>query len=401
MTLPPGLPCPPPAAWRDARCGGPAALAQALQDSRQHTLRTLSHWEAALPDLQVPYRAGLNPPAWEFGHVVWFQRHWLSRNPEWRLGWRARPKAPRTPSPLALADHWFNSSEVAHTDRWTLPLPPLEVLKREAQLALDEHLAMLEALGPNPDDEALYFFRLCLFHEDMHHEAALYMARQLGVPVSGWAGPRPVSEPSHAVDGRLAIEAHRWTLGWREPSGFAFDNEQGPHEVDLAAHSIDAQVLCWERFWPFIDSGAVHRRVHWTEAGWAWHQAHRQRWEGGPGGAPREPVAHVSQHEAKAWCHWAGRRLPTEAEWESAAVQQAERFSWGQVWEWTDSPFQPYPGFQVHPYEDYSAPWFDGRPVLRGGSHFTHDRMKCPTYRNYFTADRTDVAAGFRTAGPA
>ena len=83
---------------------------------------------------------------------------------------------------------------------------------------------------------------------------------------------------------------------------------------------------------------------------------------------------HLSQHEALAWCRWAGRRLPTEAEWECAAVSAEamnEDFDWGQVWEWTASPFVPYPGFEAHPYRDYSMPWFDGRPVLRGASFAT------------------------------
>ena len=96
---------------------------------------------------------------------------------------------------------------------------------------------------------------------------------------------------------------------------------------------------------------------------------------------------------------WAGRRLPTESEWECAALT-APGFSWGQVWEWTASPFAPYPGFVAHPYRDYSQPWFDGRPVLRGASFATQPGMRHPRYRNYFTADRSDLFAGFRSCAP-
>jgi EgtB-related family protein len=112
---------------------------------------------------------------------------------------------------------------------------------------------------------------------------------------------------------------------------------------------------------------------------------------------PQQPAAHVTRHEADAWCRWAGRRLPTEAEWERAAVTQPQAMRWGDVWEWTASPFAPYPGFEAHPYRDYSAPWFDGRPVLRGASFMTQPRMKHPRYRNYFPAYRNDVPAGFRS----
>ncbi|MBS1221228.1 MAG: Serine/threonine kinase, partial [Proteobacteria bacterium] len=97
-----------------------------------------------------------------------------------------------------------------------------------------------------------------------------------------------------------------------------------------------------------------------------------------------------------AWCCWAGRRLPTEAEWEAAAMTQAG-FEWGQVWEWTASRFLPYPGFVAHPYRDYSAPWFGDRYVLRGASRATSPRMAHPRYRNFFLPERNDVPNGFRS----
>ena len=107
---------------------------------------------------------------------------------------------------------------------------------------------------------------------------------------------------------------------------------------------------------------------------------------------------HVNHFEAEAWCRWAGRRLPTEAEWEFAATRSPEfRASTGLVWEWTASPFAPYPGFSTDRYGDYSEPWFHTHQVLKGGSFVTHPRLKYPQYRNFYTPERRDIFCGFRT----
>jgi EgtB-related family protein len=112
------------------------------------------------------------------------------------------------------------------------------------------------------------------------------------------------------------------------------------------------------------------------------------------------PASFIGAKDAQAWCDWAGRALPTEAQWECAA-RTHEGFQWGSVWEWTASTFEPYPGFVPHPYSDYSAPWFGTHRVLRGASEFTSARLLSRSYRNFFLPERTDVPAGFRTVARA
>jgi ergothioneine biosynthesis protein EgtB len=408
-----------------ARRGGAAELAQALQASRADTLATFHAWERALPSLAVPRHDELNPPLWELGHVGWFAAWWTERNPQWRLGHRADPFVARPPARRPDAEALYDSSAVAHDRRWSLPLPDAGATCAELARQLEATLALLATAddrGPARDDE-LYFFRLALVHEDMHHEAALYMAQALGLPIAGddadaGAGAaarwRPARLPGPPAP--LAFVAGRWRLGSPPDAGFAFDNEWGAHEVDLGACRIDAQAVRWAEFLPFVEGAGYAEGRWWSPAGREWlaRGAHRhprylvppatpagrwQRWRFGKLEALPldEPACHLTHFEAEAWCRWAGRRLPTEAEWERAACSAPGAFRWGDVWEWTASPFSPYPGFEPHPYRDYSAPWFDGRPVLRGASFMTQPRMQHPRYRNYFQPGRSDVPAGFRS----
>jgi ergothioneine biosynthesis protein EgtB len=374
---------------RLARQGGRAALEQALLASRADTLATFGAFERALPGLQVPQRAELNPPLWELGHVGWFQSWWLARNPERQQGMNADPDAARLPAERHDAEALYHSGRVAHDTRWGLPLPDADTTRAHLQAQLERTLALLA--GTPENDADLYFFRLALLHEDMHHEAALYMAQGLGVAIEDprWQAPH-LPEPALP----LAFTASSWRLGSPAGSGFVFDNECGAHEVPCPAFEIDAQVLRWADYLPFIEATrATPPRYLRRQAG-RWQQWRHGRWAVLD---LQQPACHLTQHEAQAWCRWAGRRLPTEAEWERAAMTAPGRFRWGDVWEWTASPFTPYPGFVAHPYRDYSAPWFDGRPVLRGASFMTQPRMHHARYRNYFPSGRSDIPAGFRS----
>lgn len=373
-----------------ARAGGRDILADALRDSRSRTLALLEAYVAHLGEaLAVPYSTQLNPPRWEVGHVGWFQDYWIARNAQCALGTRCDPDHERPVGRLPGADALYNSSHVAHATRWTLPLPDLAATLRYLAEGL---AATLDILAGTPEtDDALYFFRLALFHEDMHTEAAIYMAQALDIPLpAALVGPAP-TVPTGAT---LTIPAQSWLLGHSGP-GFAFDNELIAHHVDIAASEIDAQVVTWGRYLPFVEATGTAPPRYLRRQGETWQQRLWGEWRAL---ALDAPATHITWFEADAWCRWAGRRLPTEAEWEATALTQAG-FRWGQVWEWTASRFLPYPGFVAHPYRDYSAPWFGERYVLRGASRATSPRMAHQRYRNFFTPERNDIHAGFRSCG--
>jgi gamma-glutamyl hercynylcysteine S-oxide synthase len=395
-----------------ARCGGKALLADALSAARARSLALFAAYEAALgPDLRVPCTPELNLPLWELGHIGWFADWWLARNPQRQLGVLADPLATRSPARQAArgvdADALYNSSEVPHDARWRLNLPDADAVRADLAASLSDTLALL-ADAPE-DDSSLYFFRLALFHEDMHAEAAVYMAQTLGFdPLE----PPPAAATPATRPTALQVAATDWTLGRNGP-GFAFDNELGAHVVQVGVFEIDAQPVTWAQFLPFVDSGAYAQRRFWGAPGWIWRLSQERmaprHLRQGPQGWEQQvfgrwqpldmaaPASHLTAFEAQAWCAWAGRRLPTEAEWEVAA--QDPGFDWGGIWEWTASAFAPFPGFVAHPYVDYSAPWFDGRPVLKGASWATAPRMRHLKYRNYFTPERNDIVAGFRSVG--
>ncbi|MGX4643235.1 selenoneine synthase SenA [Massilia sp. SYSU DXS3249] len=386
------------------RMGAPA-LDAALQDARRHTLTLFEALAAAGYDraARVPRLPTLNPPLWELGHLAWFA--------EWYVLREAAGSAPgdaRGPSLLEHGDRWFDSNTVTHDSRWTLDLPPSNVLKAYCGAVLDAIRARLA--DTSGGDAALYPYRLALAHEDMHGEALLYTMQALGV-----ATPVPVLAPVAPRPAEIAVEGASFLLGGEQDAGFVFDNERQAAPCEVAPFSIDAQLVSNASYLAFMRDGGYQRPGYWSEAGRAWlretgrvaprywqREAAGDHWHALRFGSratldPCEPVRHVSLHEAEAYCRWAGRRLPLEQEWEWVAASSRPGFGWGQLWEWTASPFLPYAGFAADRYREYSAPYFGRCQVLRGASFATPERLRSPHFRNFYTAGRDDIFVGFRT----
>ena len=388
----------PRAGWPDFSLYRPHPPAEGLRAwlVEAHDLTSLLTQFLGNESLVVPLLPIVNPPLWELGHVAWFQEFWLHRGGDFAA-----------PSMLPHADRWYDSARVAHDTRWSLDLPDAQATRGYVEAVYERTLALFEREALS--DARAYFTQLAIFHQDMHNEAFCYMWQTLGyeMPVD-W----PQANASHTAD--LQIPAGSITLGSSPGTGFVFDNEKWAHEVDLAAYAIARRAVNNAEYRGFVEAGGYARREFWSAAGWAMRErlalAHPRYWRRGAQHwsvrrfdrwaplAEHEAVMHVSWHEAEAYCAWAGRRLPSEAEWEGAAVTCPDRFDSGRVWEWTSSRFAPYPGFTADPYKEYSEPWFaDEHRVLRGGSFVTPRRLLRTTWRNFYQPGRADMFCGFRT----
>lgn len=425
----------------DLRPVEPALLAEWVSDARQKTLDLVTD----LSDEQLlgPELAIVNPPLWEVGHVAWFQEKWVLRH--------ALGCPPFDPG----VDGLYDSAAIAHDTRWELPL-----LSRERTLEYLRHVrdALVQHCSGPVTPETAYFILLSVFHEDMHTEAFTY-TRQ----THGWRAPAFLQHAdAPAVDqgplqGDAVVPGGRFPLGAKPDGSFVFDNEKWAHPVEVAPFRIARAPVTQAEFRLFVEDGGYGQRSLWEDAGWAWRLAEAADqplyWRRTPDGAwqrrvfdtwrdlePHRPMLHVNWYEASAYCRWAGRRLPTEAEWETAAAWDPvagsrRRYPWGDappspelanldwrgggcvdvaayaegdspvgcrqmignVWEWTSSPFTPYPEFTVDPYREYSEPWFHTHMALRGGCWTTRGRLIRNTWRNFYRPERRDVWAGFRT----
>ena len=406
------------------RTAGRDVLSLALIDSRNRTLRWAAAIEAALGSEglrrltpQAP-RDELDPPLWTLGHLAWFQEFWIARNVQRRRGERVEAGAARLASVFVDADRWYEPRALPKRERWAAAdgLPDAATTRQYLVDTLEATLDLL-ANEPEESDATLYFYRLCVLREDMQAEAFAVLAQSVGFAPDGdgkaSASAAPVRGSASAGRPPLALPATRWRLGF-EGAGFAFDHERQAHVVAIPEFEIDAQAVNWAQYGEFVEDGGYDDASHWSEAGWRWAQAQGRR-------SPRhvdqlrhgvlqrrfgqlarvpgnEAVAHVSHHEAEAWCRWAGRRLPGEAEWEAAAHQGASRgFRFGSVWEWTATTFRPFPGFVASGWRVASALPFGSSKVLRGGSAATPQRLRSARLRNFASPDADAGFFGFRS----
>jgi iron(II)-dependent oxidoreductase len=343
-------------------------LAVDLTAAREH----FTHISAGLEGERLlgPKLAIVNPPLWEIGHVGWFQEHWCLR--EGRHGEKILPNA----------DALYDSSNVAHDTRWDLPLPSLSQTRKYVANVLE---LTLDRLAREPENERLrYFVRLCTLHEDMHSEALHYTHQTLGYPDPQF-GDGARTHSASAAD--LNFRGGTLRLGAeRDEERFVFDNEKWAHDVEVAPFSIASLPVTNREYLEYVKAGGRAPR-YWRD------NTEERRFDRWVALDSHAPVRHVSWNEAQDYCRWAGRRLPTEAEWQFAA----SRMQWGDVWEWTATAFAPFPGFSADPYADYSQPWFHTHKVLKGASFATPRRLVHPALRNFYVPERADIFAGFRT----
>lgn len=364
-------------------------LYTALQDMRAHTLDSLGFY-ARSKQLHIPYKPEFNPPLWELGHIAWFQEYWIARNPTRSEGAAMRNGLPKQNSVLARADEWYDSTKVQHKARWDQEYPCGEDCLTYAAQTLDQTLSLLQ--NTSNDDPAVYFYWLALQHEAMHLEAGTYMAQALSIPFEATWSYRAPAHRTVSQGTTAKLPSQDWTLGSASDK-FCFDNELVARSVALEAFEISLDPVSWDRYMTFVVATGHRLPPYIRRAGSSFEVQTFGAW------APMEmqaPAVHISWDDAQTYCTWAQCRLPSEVEWDCAA-RTLKDLNWGEVWEWTQDTFEPFEGFVVHPYAEYSAPWFGTRKVLRGAARATHHVLRHVQYRNFFTPERCDIYSGFRT----
>ncbi|MEV1287712.1 ergothioneine biosynthesis protein EgtB [Micromonospora sp. NPDC049679] len=420
-----------------------ARIADELEASRSRTAMLADAVDD--DDLTRQHSTLMSPLVWDLAHVGNQEELWLVRD-----------VGGLTPIREDI-DHLYDAFQHPRRDRPQLPLLDPGEARAYVRTVRDKVLDLLDRVPLQ--GRALvadgFAFGMIVQHEQQHDETMLATHQlRTGAPVLDAAPPPPRRVP---VGGEVLVPAGPFTMGTStEP--WALDNERPAHQVDVPAYFIDAAPVTNAQYARFIAAGGYDDPRWWSEAGW------RHRMEAaltapmhwrrdGDGWAyrrfgrvapviPDEPVVHVCFHEARAYAAWAGKRLPSEAEWEKAArhdppTGRSRRYPWGDedpaahhanlgqrhlapapvgaypagrsplgvhqligdVWEWTSSDFGPYPGFAAFPYREYSEVFFGASyKVLRGGSFGTDTAACRGTFRNWDHPIRRQIFSGFRCA---
>ena len=400
-------------------------------------------------DLVAQHSPLMSPLVWDLAHVGNQEELWLLRD----VGGR-EPILPPT------VDQLYDAFQHPRADRPTLPLLDPGQSRRYVSDVRGRVLDLLEQvpLDGRPLLENGFAFGMIVQHEQQHDETML-ATHQLrrGEPVLAAPAPPRATPPTTSLPADVLVPAGAFTMG-TSTDAWALDNERPAHQVELPAYRIDTVPVSNGDYLRFMRAGGYEDERWWTPAGWA-HRSNagllaplfwsrdgsdwvRRRFGYLEAVPLDEPVVHVSWFEADAYARWAGRRLPTEAEWEKAArfdpvTGRSRRYPWGDedpsdrvanlgqrhlqpapvgsypagasplgvrqlvgdVWEWTSSDFHGYPGFRAWPYREYSEVFFGGEyKMLRGGS-FATDAAACRgTFRNWDYPVRRQIFAGFRCA---
>lgn len=433
----------------DAHSQPPQMTERPIQDIRSHLLASRARVLALARDLDPQQLAlsraeGVDPPLWMLGHIAWFQERWCLRHQD---------GAVLGDSLLRDADQHYDPSNHSPGAPTGLTRANIDSVRTYLDMVLERTLARLEAAGDQP--RVRNFIELAAHHEDVVAEA-LHAARQaLGYGAPLLASRAPEVRPAASdCAGDVCLPGGSFMLGAYPHHGFAFDNEKWAHETPVTPLRIARAPVTVAEFRAFIEAGGYQRRGYWSAEGWAWVRSSRtlasrywrmfdgvwmeRRFDRLVPVQPELPVTHVNWFEAEAYCNFAGRRLPTEAEWEYAATHslsgaEKTRYPWGEapptaeradlessevapvaafaggdtaggcrqmignVWEWTANTFEPYPGFAADAGKGFSAGHFGSRKVLRGGSFATPWRLVRTTRRAFHLPERSDMFAGFRT----
>lgn len=361
-----------------------AEIADLLAQARQRTLALVD----PLDDEQLNrvYSPILSPLAWDLGHIANFEELWLVQT----IG-------EREPMDGELG-RFYDAIENPRKTRGELPIlrdAELRAYMADVRERALEVLAEVE-VGPDAADRLLrdgFAYEMLIAHELQHNETMLQLLQLVDGYEPPWEfGPRPVDPQGPAA---IAIAAGSYEVG-AGPTGFAYDNERGRHGVELAAFEIDRTPVSNGAYSEFMEATGAAAPDYWLREGGGWVNAAMGAREPID---PARPVVHVSWDQADAFARWAGKRLPTEFEWEAASPQLD---GVGEVWEWTSSEFRAYPGFEAFPYSEYSEVFFGARyKVLRGASWATHPHVARPSFRNWDLAERSQIFSGLRCASDA
>jgi iron(II)-dependent oxidoreductase len=378
-----------------------------LEAARARTLALLDPIGDA--DLVRQVSPLMSPLVWDLAHVGHYEELWLLRN---LTG--ASPTDERF-------DDVYDAFKHARRERPSLPiLGPTDALAFVASVrsrALNA-LASLDLAADDPLVRDGFVYGMVIQHEHQHDETMLATIQLM----DDFAHPDAVAWRPGVVEpedeGMAEVAGGPFLMG--SDDAWAYDNERPVHQVEVAPFRIDRTPVTNGQYRAFVEDGGYDDARLWGAAGWAWRQEtgadapqfwrregnrewSRRRYGRREELPPDEPVQHVCWHEADAFAHWRGARLPTEAEWERAAAMEDEaggpRRMLGGVWEWTATDFHGYPGFASFPYREYSEVFFGPEyKVLRGGSWATDSTVRRATFRNWDYPIRRQIFAGFRCA---